>query len=63
MNFGGSCRRGINNLHYMLKTCFENPNIFGIGCMAHIINNSIKTACDTLPIDIEFLVTKVYGFF
>jgi hypothetical protein len=37
--------------------------ILGIGCSAHIVHNSVQTACDSLPLDIEFIVIKIYKYF
>jgi hypothetical protein len=45
-NFGGSSRRGKNNVYSRLKDSIGN-DLIGIGCSAHIINNNIHTAADT----------------
>lgn len=62
-NFGGAARKGANNVYTKIKKCLDKPNLVGIGCMAHIINNCIKTACDILPVDIETFILKVFYFF
>ena len=61
-NFGGDHRKGENNLHFRLKDQLIQ-NILGIGCSAHIINNTIQTAVDVLPIEIEAVIQKIYSFF
>ncbi|GBN79137.1 hypothetical protein AVEN_267869-1 [Araneus ventricosus] len=37
--------------------------INGIGCGAHIVHNCVQTAVDSLPIDIEALLVKIYKYF
>lgn len=60
-NFGSVTRGGENNAYYLLKQW--KPNIIGIGCGAHIVHNTLKTACDLLPIDIECVIVKIYSYF
>lgn len=60
-NFGSSSRGGENNAYYLLKQW--KPKLIGIGCAAHIVHNALKTACDSLPIDIECFVVKIYSYF
>lgn len=60
-NFGSSTRGGQNNVYYHLKQWI--PLLIGIGCAAHIVHNSLKTACDAMPIDIECVVVKIYSHF
>ena len=60
-NFGGASRKGKCNVFTKLQS--ELPReLLGIGCSAHILNNCIKSACDRLPIDIESVLIKVYGY-
>ncbi|KAL4100954.1 hypothetical protein QTP88_020978 [Uroleucon formosanum] len=61
-NFGGLQRKGKNNVFIKLKETL-NRDILGMGCYAHIIHNSIQCASDCLPIDIESIVCKIFGFF
>jgi len=61
-NFGDVNRRGKNNVFYKLKESI-NTNLIGIGCAAHILNNSIQTAADTLPIDIQAVLGKIFQHF
>ena len=41
----------------------HNQNIARSRCYAHIIHNTAKKFCDVPPIDVENIVTKVYGRF
>lgn len=60
-NFGSRVRSGQNNVFYRLK--LWNPNMIGIGCAAHIVHNTLKSACEQLPFDIECIVVKIYKHF
>lgn len=60
-NFGSVSRGGKNNAYYLLKQW--RPKLVGIGCGAHIVHNVLKAACDSLPIDVEWLVVKIYSYF
>ena len=61
-NFGGVNRQGRENDFFKLK---ENVNksIGGVGCAAHIVHNTIQTACDLLPIDVQTIINKIYSHF
>lgn len=61
-NFGGNSRAGTNNVFYKLKGQL-NPNIVGVGCSAHVLHNAIHHGCDTLAIDVESIIMKIYNFF
>lgn len=61
-NFGGMLRKGKNNVFLKLKQTL-NRNILGMGCCVHIIHNSIQHASDCLPVDIDSIVCKIFGFF
>lgn len=61
-NFGGVKRRGKNNVFTLIQREFGR-SINGIGCGAHIVHNTIQTAVDVLPIEIEALVVKIYKYF
>lgn len=61
-NFGGAARRGTNNVY--TKLCGEvKRQVVGVGCAAHILHNSVQTAADCLPIDVECIVSKIYQYF
>ena len=38
-------------------------NLFGIGCAAHIVNNTLHSAADCLPLDIESFLVKIHSYF
>lgn len=58
-NFGSVVGRGKNNLFSHLNTNVENNNI-GVGCPAHILNNAIQSTSDTLPIDLQLIISKTF---
>lgn len=60
-NFGSRERGGFNNVFYILKQW--KPAIFGVGCAAHIVHNTLKSACDRLPVDMECVVVKIDAHF
>jgi hypothetical protein len=60
-NFGSREHQGENNVYYRLKQVI--PRLLGIGCSAHISHNTLKHACDCLPIDVECIVVKIYSHF
>ncbi|KAL7406482.1 hypothetical protein ABVT39_020149 [Epinephelus coioides] len=61
-NFGGLNRVGRVNVHTKVKNALQ-LEVIGLGCPAHIIHNATRTAMDTLPIDVEYLLTKIFGYF
>ncbi|KAL4156142.1 hypothetical protein QTP88_000177 [Uroleucon formosanum] len=61
-NFGGSEKKGKNNVFAKLNQ-ITGRSLIGIGCVAHVIHNSIKCATDCLPFDIECIIVKIYSFF
>lgn len=63
-NFGNVliCEKPGQNVFTHLKT-FLGRDINGIGCLAHISNNSIHFAMDCLPVDIHSVMYKVYKHF
>lgn len=61
-NFGGAKRKGKNNLFCKLSASTDKT-IVGIGCLAHIVNNCINNAADSLPIDAEVIIVKLFKFF
>ncbi|GBM60523.1 hypothetical protein AVEN_260008-1 [Araneus ventricosus] len=61
-NFGGVKRAGQKNVFHRLKNSLGRE-INGIGCGAHIVHNCVQTAVDSLPIDIEALLVKIYKYF
>ncbi|CAH1163556.1 unnamed protein product [Phaedon cochleariae] len=61
-NFGGMNRKGTQNVFSKLKN-LVNLKLVGIGCPAHILNNCVQSGTDTLRIDIDSLVLKIYNHF
>jgi hypothetical protein len=61
-NFGGLKRKGEENVFRKVQSYLDR-HILGIGCSAHIVHNSVQTACDSLPLDIEVIVIKIYKYF
>lgn len=60
-NFGSRSRGGENNVYFRMKQ--DNPDLIGVGCAAHIAHNALKSACDTMPFDVECVVVKIYSEF
>jgi capsid portal protein len=61
-NFGDVKRKEEENVFRKVQSDLDRP-IVGIGCSAHIVHNSVQTACDSLPLDIEVIVIKIYKYF
>lgn len=61
-NFGGIGRKGKNNVYQKLKEKLGR-NILGIGCGAHKLHNSVQSASDCLPHDVEVILFKIYKHF
>lgn len=62
VNFGTVGRTGSRNVLKQLKDK-TNANMIGAGCTAHILHNSIETACDGLRLDVEYYAVKIYTHF
>lgn len=60
-NFGSVERGGENNVYHRLKQW--RPAIYGIGCGAHASHNTMKFACSQLPVNIEYIVVKIFTHF
>lgn len=61
-NFGGVKRAGTKNVFKGLSEKLKK-SIVGIGCPAHILNNTVQHGCDSLPVDIDSLILKIYNHF
>ena len=59
--FGGLKKGGGKNVFANLKNIVKS-SLTGVGCPAHVLNNCIQHGTDTLEIDIESIVLKVYNF-
>ena len=62
-NFGGLKKKEGNNVFTHLKVQLKNSNIVGIGCPAHVVHNTLQSACDVLPVDVDCIVMKLYNHF
>lgn len=62
-NFGSKDRGGQNNVFFTLKSLTNNQNIIGVGCVAHIFNNSVHSALDSLPLCFESIVMQIRNHF
>lgn len=58
-NFSGTARN-VKNVFLRLQDSMDHK-IFGIGCAVHIVHDTIKTAGDCLPLDIEAVIAKIYS--
>ncbi|XP_055904720.1 uncharacterized protein LOC129940426 [Eupeodes corollae] len=61
-NFGGRQRKGSNNVYSKLKL-LVNQNMISVGCPPHVLNNAIFHGCDTLPVDVDKIIVKIYNYF
>uniref|UniRef100_A0A674CR22 DUF4371 domain-containing protein n=1 Tax=Salmo trutta TaxID=8032 RepID=A0A674CR22_SALTR len=61
-NFGGLNRLGRVNVHTKVKNALQRE-VIGLGCPAHTIHNTARTALDMIPLDVEYLLTKIFGYF
>ncbi|XP_042311019.1 uncharacterized protein LOC121924036 [Sceloporus undulatus] len=61
-NMGGFKRAESNSVFTKLKKCV-NKNVVGIDCPAHILHNTIQHGADSLGVDLECIVIKLYNYF
>lgn len=61
-NFGGLKRKKGDNVHTILQSNLDK-SLLGIGCVAHIVHNSAHSAMNSIPIDIEGFVSKIFSYF
>ena len=63
-NFGGIRRpEEGRNVFAKLKKSLQNESLIGVGCPAHILNNCVHHGADTLDVDIENIIFKIYQHF
>jgi hypothetical protein len=60
-NFGGPERNGSNNVFALLKSRL-NRDVFGLGCLFHVVGNSVQAATALLPHDIPAIIEKMFSF-
>lgn len=46
-----------------LKRLLQNKTLVGVGCPAHILNNCVHHGADTLNVEIENIMFKIYQYF
>ena len=51
------------NVFAMLKKLLQKKTLIGVGCPAHILNNCVHHGTDTMSIDIDNLIFKIYQYF
>nr|XP_014351609.1 PREDICTED: uncharacterized protein LOC106705945 [Latimeria chalumnae] len=51
------------NMFANLKKLLQKGTLIGVGCPAHILNNCVHRGADTLDVDIESIILKVYNYF
>ena len=62
--FGGlQCKEEGGNVFAMLKKLLQKEALIGVGCPAHILNNCVHHRTDTMSIDIDNLIFKIYQYF
>ncbi|KAF2905628.1 hypothetical protein ILUMI_00548 [Ignelater luminosus] len=63
-NFGGVSKKGNKNVLVFNKLKQNVPQkLIDIGCAAHIIHNTLQTAADLLPVDVDSVINKKYSHF
>jgi hypothetical protein len=60
-NFGGLKQKGTNNVFCKIKDL--NRGVIGLGCVAHMTQSCAHSSINTIPLDIEGLVVKIFGYF
>eukprot|EP00079_Xenopus_tropicalis_P010275 XP_002934983.2 PREDICTED: uncharacterized protein LOC100492546 isoform X1 [Xenopus tropicalis] len=61
-DFGGLKRKGTNNVVNRIRESLKR-NVIAIGCITHIVHNCAQCSVDMIPLDIQGMVTKIFGFF
>ncbi len=46
-----------------LKRFLQNKTLIGVGCPAHILNNCVHYGADTIEVDLENIMFKIYQYF
>ena len=60
-NLLGLNRSGSVNIHTKMKTALQEK-VIGWRCTVHVVHNTCRTAINTIPIDIEDLLRKAFGY-
>jgi hypothetical protein len=61
-NFGGLKQKGTNSVFCKIKEDL-NRRVIGLGCVAHMLHNCAHSSINTIPLDIESLLVKIFGYF
>lgn len=61
-NFGGPNRNGENNVFSLLHGKLGRT-LFGLGCLFHIVGNSVEAATSVLPHDIGAIIESMFKHF
>ena len=60
-SFGGLTRKKSNNIFSRLLN--DLPNLIGVGCSEHILNNCLHHGTNQVSIDVESVIYKIYQYF
>ena len=60
-NFGGLTHKKGNNVFSRLLN--DLPNLIGVNCLAHILNNCLHHGTNQMSIDVESIIYKTYQYF
>jgi hypothetical protein len=61
-SFGGLKQKGTNNVFCKIKEDL-NRGVIGLECVAHMIHSCAHSSVNTVPLDIEGLIVKIFGYF
>ncbi len=66
-NFGGLSRKSSGeNVFAHLKASLPSTHgndLIGVGCPAHILHNTIQRGSDSVSVDVEVIIMKLFSFF
>lgn len=62
VNFGGPEHKEGQNVLSLLKSRI-NKEMIGVGCPGHILHNAMQHGADTLSVDLESIVMKIFNYF
>jgi hypothetical protein len=51
------------NVFAKLINLLDNKALIGVGCPAHVLNSCVHHAAETLDVDIECIIFKIYQYF
>jgi hypothetical protein len=60
-NFGGLKWKGTNNVFCKIKDL--NRGVIGLECAAHMIHSCAHSSINTVPLDTEGSVVKIFSYF